>query len=82
MARKHLTDKFVAYVKAPKDVVQEVAGLIRQKVAESRAGQASGAAASPPDVMQQLKQLGELKDTGVLSEAEFEDKKAELLKRI
>lgn len=39
-------------------------------------------AASAGDVMQQLKQLGELKDAGVLTEAEFEEKKAEFLKRL
>ncbi len=66
----------------PKDEVQEIAGLIRQKVAESRAGHAAPAPPSQPDVMQQLKQLGELKDAGVLNDAEFEEKKAELLKRL
>lgn len=35
-----------------------------------------------PDVMAQLRSLGELRDSGVLTEAEFADKKAELLKRL
>jgi len=34
------------------------------------------------DVLDQIKRLAELRDTGVLSEAEFEAKKAELLRRI
>jgi len=33
-------------------------------------------------IMEQIKQLGALKDAGVLSAAEFEAKKAELLARI
>ncbi|MCR2825376.1 PH domain-containing protein [Microbacterium sp. zg.Y909] len=48
---------------------------------------ASAPAAAPevsagPDVMQQLKQLGELRDAGVVTPEEFEAKKAELLRRI
>lgn len=35
-----------------------------------------------PDVMAQLKSLGELRDAGVLTEEEFAAKKAELLKRL
>ena len=39
------------------------------------------AAAAPPaaDPLEQLKQLGELKDSGVLTEAEFEAQKAKIL---
>jgi hypothetical protein len=33
-------------------------------------------------VLDQIKRLAELRDAGVLSEAEFEAKKAELLRRI
>lgn len=35
-----------------------------------------------PDVMGQLKQLGELRDAGVLTPEEFDAKKAELLRRL
>lgn len=35
-----------------------------------------------PDVMQQLEQLGKLKEAGVLTDAEFESKKAVLLERL
>jgi Short C-terminal domain len=35
-----------------------------------------------PDTLEQLRKLGELRATGVLSNAEFEAKKAELLRRI
>jgi Short C-terminal domain len=36
-------------------------------------------AAAPPDRLEQLKQLGELKAAGVLTEAEFEAQKAKIL---
>jgi hypothetical protein len=35
-----------------------------------------------PDVLEQLKKLGQLRDVGVLSDAEFEAKKTELLDRL
>ncbi|SDZ93131.1 Short C-terminal domain-containing protein [Bowdeniella nasicola] len=38
--------------------------------------------APPTDVMDQLRKLGELRDAGVLTEAEFEAKKADLLGRL
>jgi hypothetical protein len=44
----------------------------------------SGPGAPPPDadVLEQLRKLGELRKAGVLTGAEFEAKKAELLGRI
>ncbi|MGO9974744.1 MAG: SHOCT domain-containing protein [Solirubrobacteraceae bacterium] len=44
----------------------------------------SPAAAQPPDpdVLEQLRKLGDLRKTGVLTDAEFEAKKAELLGRL
>lgn len=43
---------------------------------------AAPASAPAPDVMTQLKQLGELRDAGVLTDDEFAAKKAELLARL
>jgi hypothetical protein len=40
------------------------------------------AKAQAPDLMTQLKQLGELRDAGVLTSDEFETKKAEILRRL
>jgi hypothetical protein len=40
------------------------------------------AAVAQPDVMGQLKQLGELRDAGILTQSEFDAKKAELLARL
>jgi len=41
--------------------------------------QAAPAAPSQEDVIQQLTQLGELKDKGILTQAEFDAKKQQLL---
>jgi len=38
--------------------------------------------ASAPDPMAQLRQLGELRDAGVLTDAEFDAKKADILGRM
>ena len=43
---------------------------------------AAGSAPPDPDVLEQLRKLGELRDAGVLTDAEFATKKAELLGRI
>jgi hypothetical protein len=41
--------------------------------------QGASPAAAGPSMLDQLKQLGELKDQGVLTEQEFSDQKAKLL---
>jgi hypothetical protein len=65
------------------EVVRVVGGIPlpppRQPVpADSRAT----VAAPSPDVLEQLRKLGDLRRAGVLTDAEFEAKKAELLGRI
>jgi hypothetical protein len=42
----------------------------------------AAAAAAQPDVMEQLRKLGELRDAGILTPEEFEAKKAQLLERL
>lgn len=56
----------------------------RVEKAQLALAQGSGAASSSaePDVLSQLQQLGQLRDAGVITEDEFEAKKAELLKRL
>jgi Short C-terminal domain len=50
---------------------------------KQRASAPSTAAASPePDVLDQIRKLGELRDAGVLTPEEFEAKKAALLDRL
>ena len=49
---------------------------MRQAMANQQAG------AAKPDPAERLKKLGELKESGVLSDEEFETKKAEILKEL
>jgi hypothetical protein len=52
-----------------------------QEEAQNQGGyeQQPAAAAPEPDKYEQLKQLGELKTSGILTEAEFEAQKAKIL---
>ncbi|MFC4448011.1 PH domain-containing protein [Halorussus aquaticus] len=59
------------------DEVREMARFIREKMKESQ--QATAPAASEPDPTEQLKNIKELHDDGVLSDEEFEEKKNDLL---
>jgi putative oligomerization/nucleic acid binding protein len=54
---------------------------MRQAMANQQAG-AGAAPAAKQDPAERLKKLGELKDSGVLSDEEFEAKKAEILKEL
>jgi hypothetical protein len=71
-----------------------VSGRVQRRQADRYAGQEQAAAAPPPqevpeqraapsttDSLQQLKELGELKAQGVLTEAEFAAEKAKILAR-
>jgi Short C-terminal domain len=49
---------------------------------ESQYQEAAPAAAAAPDPLDQLKQLGELKTSGVLTDAEFEAQKAKILQGV
>ena len=54
---------------------------MRQAMANQQAG-AGAAPAAKDDPADRLKKLGELKDSGVISDEEFETKKAEILKEL
>jgi hypothetical protein len=60
---------------------QRAAALIRELAGRSH-GANQPAAAGAPDPIEQLKKLAELRDAGVLTAAEFEAKKRELLSRM
>lgn len=45
-------------------------------------GPGSDATAAPGDVLGQVQKLGELREAGILTQEEFESKKAELLSRL
>jgi hypothetical protein len=70
----------------PKQRAPEIGDYIRSRIHQQPAGAAPSAqeAASSPanDPLAQLKQLGELRDAGILTPEEFESKKAELLSRM
>ena len=54
-----------------------------KKIAETYGRKVSPAGETrPPEIIEQIKQLGALKEQGVLSEEEFEGKKTELLTRL
>jgi hypothetical protein len=58
---------------------QQQAAAPPQQYAEPAPAPAAAPAAGMESVLEQLKQLGELRDAGVLTEAEFEAQKAKLL---
>jgi len=76
----------------PKDRATEIGDYVRHRLAEPHGAAATPASAAPappvapgagqPDITDQLKKLGELRDAGVLTTEEFETKKAELLARL
>lgn len=63
-------------------VVGKVALPPPLKAAQAHPGSGLAASAPSPDVLEQLRKLGELREAGVLTDAELEAKKAELLDRI
>jgi hypothetical protein len=64
-----------------KDDVDPLITAIREQMAAAGPG-ARAESRTEPDVTDQLKKLGELRDLGVLTPEEFEAKKSELLKRL
>lgn len=67
----------------PKARVTEIGDYVRVRISEGSSNKPAGhSTAAPPDAMEQIRKLGELHDAGVLNDAEFEAKKAELLARL
>jgi hypothetical protein len=67
--------------------LEEVVGVVDRLalpagLAPASVGSAPGVPASDPDVLEQLRKLGDLRRQGVLTDAEFAAKKAELLERL
>jgi hypothetical protein len=65
-----------------KDDGKEIVDAVRARLSTSTAKPSAAASALQPDIIRQIKQLGELREAGVLSQEEFEAKKAELLRRL
>jgi hypothetical protein len=65
------------------EVVRVVGGIPVPPALKPVPGSSAPAARAPdPDALEQLRKLGDLRKAGVLTDAEFEAKKAELLGRI
>ncbi|GAB3244467.1 PH domain-containing protein [Arthrobacter pigmenti] len=69
-----------------KDTGQAIVDTIRERISTSSIRTPKTEAFTPPppsdDIIDQIKQLGELRDAGILTENEFSTKKAELLDRL
>lgn len=65
-----------------KEETREAVKFIREKISEANQPQVVTQEASDPDPTEQLKNIKELYDEGVLSEEEFEEKKKSLLDEI
>jgi hypothetical protein len=65
-----------------KDEVRQAVKFIRDKITESNEETVVVEDSSEPDPTEQLKNLKELHDEGVLSDEEFEEKKSDLLDKI
>lgn len=63
-----------------KDDGKSIVDALRARLADSPV--AAPPAVAQPDVMEQLKKLGDLRDAGILSDEEFTAKKADLLNRL
>ena len=68
--------------KAPKQAVKPFVEVLRNAIAEYQAVTAPPGSQLPEGPLDQLKKLAELHDAGVLSDDEFESKKAKLLDQI
>lgn len=68
----------VVFIKKQMPAFEELRAAIEQAIAE----RGRPAVPAAPDPLQQLKQLGELRDAGILSEQEFEAKKGQILGRL
>ena len=67
---------------ADKNQARERAAILRALVAEAQQAGQAATSATVPDVTDQLRKLGELRDAGIVTEEEFAAKKAELLSRL
>jgi hypothetical protein len=70
----------------PKQQAESIAEYVRMRISPGQREEATQppepVPASEPDVYDKLKKLGELRDTGVLTQDEFDQKKAELLSQL
>lgn len=65
-----------------KDRAKEIADYIRDRISVSEGGDRALSSQPPDDSLEKLRKLGELRDAGVVSPEEFENKKRQLLAQI
>lgn len=70
----------IMFTKAEQPFFERFRDAVEEAIAEQR--RPAPAAAPAPDMVTQLRGLGELRDAGVLSEEEFQAKKADILSRM
>ncbi len=63
-------------------LAQNLAAGLQGQAAPAAAAVAAAAGVKPEDVMATLEKLGDLKSKGILTQEEFDAKKAELLKKL
>lgn len=66
----------------PKEDVERVAQCIRSQMAQVQTHQSQPATPMGPSIVEQIHQLAQLRDQGILTDTEFEAKKTELLARM
>ena len=71
---------FAAFINGPL-IRADIAAMLDAANGASAPAPSAAAAAPPADRYQQLREIGELKESGVLSEAEFEKEKARILEQ-
>lgn len=67
---------------AGKSMVDALRAIIADPAPPASAPEVGARSSSGDDVIEQIRKLGQLRDAGVVTEAEFEAKKAELLSRL
>lgn len=72
-------ENVVNFGSAKKEQFKQAAAIIRQMCNSSNN---QSATKTEPDIIEQIKKLAELKEAGILTEEEFNTKKAELLQRL
>lgn len=72
----------ITFARKPNAEIQAAVAALRQLIAEAQSGAAPAAGPAASDGIEQLKQLAQLRDSGILSADEFEAKKREILARM
>jgi len=65
-----------------KNNLGEFMTVVQSRINETKSSPLSPTASGDVDIADQIKKLADLRDAGILSEEEFSEKKAELLKRL